>query len=184
MTDQERLSQLISNARETGVLRISDLNIRELPEFPPGLKELYCTGIPLTSLPTLPEGLRVLHCNNTPLTTLPELPSGLQVLQCSFTLLTALPELPKELKKLECIYTPLIELPDLPDSVNSISASAVLVDNYFCATMNEFITRSNERNSKKRIQERSRCLKEEIMAAAWHPRRVEKWIETGVLDDL
>ena len=32
---------------------------------------------------------------------------------------------------------------------------------------------------KKRVQERCSLIKEDLMATAWHPRRVEKWLETG-----
>jgi hypothetical protein len=32
---------------------------------------------------------------------------------------------------------------------------------------------------KKRTQERCKVIKEDLMATAWHPRRVEKWLETG-----
>lgn len=42
-----------------------------------------------------------------------------------------------------------------------------------------------EVNSKKRQQERSRTLGEEIAAAAWHPERVAKWVDAGVsVEDL
>jgi hypothetical protein len=37
---------------------------------------------------------------------------------------------------------------------------------------------------KKRVQERCKVIKEDLMAAAWHPRRVEKWLETGGFDLL
>lgn len=32
---------------------------------------------------------------------------------------------------------------------------------------------------KQRIQERCKAIREDLMAAAWHPRRVEKWLNTG-----
>ena len=39
---------------------------------------------------------------------------------------------------------------------------------------------SNKRTEeKKRNQDRCLAIKEDLMAAAWHPRRVEKWLEIG-----
>jgi hypothetical protein len=34
--------------------------------------------------------------------------------------------------------------------------------------------------SRKRSQERCAAIKEELMAAAWHPRRVAAWLEAGI----
>lgn len=39
-------------------------------------------------------------------------------------------------------------------------------------------------NSRRRIQERTRYIKEELIASVWHPRRVEKWLEAGVALEL
>jgi len=37
---------------------------------------------------------------------------------------------------------------------------------------------------RKRIQQRVTLIKEELIAIAWHPRRVEKWLEAGVALEL
>jgi hypothetical protein len=37
---------------------------------------------------------------------------------------------------------------------------------------------------KKRSLERCNSIKEELMASAWHPKRVERWLEAGVLDAM
>jgi len=37
---------------------------------------------------------------------------------------------------------------------------------------------------KRRAKERSALIKEELVAKAWHPSRVEKWLEAGMdIDD-
>jgi hypothetical protein len=53
-----------------------------LPEFPPSLTYISCSGNDLTSLPSLPHGLEKLYCSNNPLESLPELPSTLTGLAC------------------------------------------------------------------------------------------------------
>jgi Leucine-rich repeat (LRR) protein len=53
-----------------------------LPELPPSLTYLSCSGNDLTSLPSLPHGLEKLYCSNNPLESLPELPSTLSGLAC------------------------------------------------------------------------------------------------------
>lgn len=44
--------------------------------------------------------------------------------------------------------------------------------------------KKREERRKQRIMERCRLIKEDLMAVCWHPDRVEKWLELGVLDDL
>jgi hypothetical protein len=37
---------------------------------------------------------------------------------------------------------------------------------------------------KKRIQERCKIIKEDLMKAAWHPDRIEKWLSSGGFEVL
>ena len=124
----------------------------------------------ITSLPTLPSSIRELKCSYTQLTTLPTLPSGLTHLYCSHTPLTTLPDLPSGLKYLNCSHTPLILQRGANESIRDYNAR-----------WNEW--RELEM-SKKRCQERSRVIHEELCASAWRPARVQKWIEIGGLDIL
>jgi hypothetical protein len=48
-------------------------------------------------------------------------------------------------------------------------------DGLICKWVREF----NEKHAK-RVAERSAVFKEELLAKAWHPRRVERWIESGL----
>ena len=43
---------------------------------------------------------------------------------------------------------------------------------------------SLRKESRRRIKERMDLIKEELMAAAWHPRRVERWLEAGGWDAI
>ena len=120
----------------------------------------------ITSLPPdLPYNLKVLNCANIPITALPDLPSGLQALICYKTLLTALPELPPSLQYLDCPCTPLILQRATGESIPDYNR--------------RWRAWREEQVVKKRAQERCAIIKEELVAAAWAPKRVEKWLEVG-----
>ena len=92
------------------------------------------------------------------------------LLDCSNTPLTTLPELPCELWGLNCSNTPLILQRNANESIRDYNAH-----------WNEW--RELEM-SKKRCQERSRIIRDDLCAMAWRPDRVQKWIEIGGLDIL
>jgi Leucine-rich repeat (LRR) protein len=99
----------------SGLLDLSLLRLKELPELPAGLTELRCSYNCLTRLPdTLPAALTELNCENNQLTTLPEtLPAGLTHLYCDNNQLTTLPKImPAGLTKLCCSYNQLTTLPE------------------------------------------------------------------------
>jgi Leucine-rich repeat (LRR) protein len=156
-----------------GLLQLvcSHTNVSTLPELPPTLEVLLCNDTDISTLPPLPDSLLCLHCHNTPLTSLPELPPNLQYLICSNTNLTELPELPTMLRHLECNNVPL-----------SLQRYG------WHETVHDYNLRWREwREDRAGIQRsRERCLavKEELMAAAWHPRRVERWVEVGGVEML
>jgi hypothetical protein len=143
--------------------------ITSLPPLPDTLVALYVTA-PLKSLPELPNGLKTLKCVNTKLSTLPTLPDSLQCLNCTNSQITELPELPAGLVELICYNVPLI----LKRRDNESIAD------YNLRWREWKKQRAEEQASKQRIQERHKLLKEEIVAAAWHPRRVERWLDQGI----
>lgn len=187
-------------------LDVSYLNIHSLPELPSGLQKLYCCRTQLTSLPRLPDSLTELICDNTRLTLLPELPKKLRLLICSHNQITSLPTLPDSLRRLSCHHTPITELPRLPAGLISLGIQKTRVTELpelpvglkelYCdytpslvlqRKENESITHYAKRwdewreeiASKKRIQEKNKFLKEDLMMEAWKPERMERWIEAG-----
>ena len=160
--------------------------ITELPPLPDSLREIYCSHTQITKLPSLPSSLSVLSCHNTQITELPQLPASLLELGCQNTLITGLPPLPSSLTWLGCSNIQITELPPLPDSMQYLSCNNC--PNLLIKPMEGEIIQAyeerwkpirEERDSKKRCQDRCLTVKEELMAAAWHPDRVEKWLEIG-----
>lgn len=145
--------------------------------FPPGLKVLDLSDHSrITWLPELPKGLELLKLTNCfNLKELPELPSTLRVLDI------------QNCKKLK-------ELPDFPDSLEELWAGGCdnLPDeigysfNYSDLPRWIRIQQKKKRDaeSRERVQKRCRMLRQEIVAAAYHPRRVERWLEMKGWDFL
>jgi hypothetical protein len=89
---------------------------------------------------------------------------------------------------LYCTGTQITSIPELPASLTSL----------FCASKSLIIHREKDESipdynlrwrawreeniSKPRVQERTRRLKEELMMDAWHPDRVERWLDAGYLE--
>lgn len=164
----------------------SSNGITSLPVLPEGLQSLFFCDKKIDSLPKLPTGLKYLYCHNTLLRYLPELPIGLLFLDCNNTLLTSLPQLPESLVGLYIYQTQITILPELPKSLMALyCVQTPLLLQY--EKGNETITDYNlrwrawreEQASKKRIQEKNRILKEDLMVEAWKPERFEKWLEAG-----
>jgi hypothetical protein len=160
--DTEELLRRMANIPENCLLDVSGLNITSLPELPRRIKTLWCNNTHITELPTLPPRLVSLHCYNTPLTNLPTLPKSLFILCCFNTRLTSLPELPFNLR-LSC------------DTIFQLKEGESIQD----YNLRWGVWREVEA-SKKRSQERLEAVKEELMASAWHPSRVERWLDAGV----
>jgi hypothetical protein len=78
-----------------------------------------------------------------------------------------LPRLPLTLEHLRIDKTPLFIRGQRGDTPTT-----------YAARWNEFW------DSMVRQQERCAAVKEDLMAAVWHPRRVEKWLEAGRWDLL
>jgi Leucine-rich repeat (LRR) protein len=168
-------------------LDCSGTNITSLPELPSSLMHLSCSHTSLKGLPVLPSGLRTLGCTSTSITSLPELPPTLVELWCNNTPLTRLPELPSGLQLLYCNCTQITELPELPPSLENlytINTPLILRRDYEKESIQDYNLRwrvwREVEASKKRSQERCEAVKEDLMATAWHPKRVEQWLSAGV----
>ncbi len=171
-------------------IECNNTQIRTIQSLPKGLLSLICSYTPITELPELPDSLTSLICHDTQLTALPKLPPKLTRLHCYNTPLQELPELPPTLEVLIAYNTYLTELPELPTSLVFLdcNSDSLILKRGQLETETEYNRRwrdLRERNaSKKRIQERCSILKEELIAAAWHPRRVERWVEAGEFEVL
>lgn len=167
-------------------LNVSFMNITSLPPLPEHIHVLNCHNTYLTVLPYLHEGLVVLNCSHTLLTSLPALPDTLSVLNCAHTRITYLPELPKHLMTLWCNNTMLTTLPHIPVTLQYFFCykSPLILQREEGESVPDYNRRWREwredQASKPRVQERTRVLKEELMMEAWHPDRVERWLEAGV----
>jgi hypothetical protein len=180
-------------------LYISGLDITRLPVLPKYIKKISCSYSTIQEIPELPEGLESLIVNDTYLKILPELPKSLKFLSCAFMRnKIKWPTLPEGLEHLRCDMHPLNDefdisdvewtpdiLPLLPKSLNSLACDVYYKEG---ETMEAYIERIREWQerplSKQRTQERCRIIKEDLMKATWHPRRVEKWLEAGGFDLL
>lgn len=145
--------------------------------FPPGLKVLDLSEHDrLEWLPELPKGLELLKLTNCyNLKELPELPSTLRVLDI------------QNCKKLT-------KLPDFPDTLQELWAGGCyklpdeIGQSFNYSDLPRWIRikqkKQREAESRARVQKRTRELRQEIVAAAYHPRRVERWLEQRGWDIL
>jgi hypothetical protein len=104
------------------------------------------------------------------LTNLPPLPDGLKKLVCRYTQLTSLPPLPYSLEYLYCDNTPLILQRHKDEGIQAYEA--------------RWAEWRFEIASKERAKERCLAIKEDLMVAAWHPKRVEQFVQQDRWDLL
>jgi hypothetical protein len=186
------------------------LDITCLPPLPDCLEDLICNNTKVESLPELPNTLTYLSVIKAPIKVIPRLPKKLRYLALSYTLIeeclnlednTQLetlyfnksiavvpPKLPKTLKYLICIGVSWKSMPELPESLILLLVSGNTLnvprrkDN---ESHTNYIVRIREWDSKNRIQARNRLLFEEIVMEAWHPRKVDRWLQLGAeFEDL
>lgn len=128
-----------------------------LPELPPRLEWLQITDCPnFRTVPTLPDSLRTLSVMNTDVQRLPLVPEGIDAIYIPHEAFES------RLLNFQWGFNGL-GLPTLrPPVVRRVDLLASLTRTTF----------------------RMNALKEELMAAAWHPKRVEAWLNQGeeVLD--
>lgn len=133
---------------------------------------LSISGLRIDSLPPLHRNLKYINCSGTQISALPELPANLQILDIENTQITVLPRLPRTLKSLRCENTMLLLQREEDESIDSYRLR-------WEAWWMKEERRIEEVNSKNRIQDRCRELKEDLMIEVWHPRRIEKWLKDG-----
>jgi Leucine-rich repeat (LRR) protein len=110
----------MAEARLSGRLNLSWLNLEHLPELPNNVTHLYCSYNSLVSV-CLPPMLQYLDCSNNMLRELPTLPNTLITLICGVNQLTSLPILPESLRLVHCYMNRLTTLPELPNSLVHLS---------------------------------------------------------------
>jgi E3 ubiquitin-protein ligase SlrP len=185
------------------ILKCSENRLTCLPEtLPEKLRVLYCYENQLNALPNvLPVKLRSLMCYNNPLGRLPErLPDNLHLLNCSSTLLRELPSVkPASLSFLRCSSNKLTTLPDWVSELQGLrcDGNPLACQQFGCGDTNVSLLEIIEEESnpagyllrlrlaetelsRGRIVSRCYAIKEELMATAWAPARVERWLDAGV----
>jgi hypothetical protein len=91
--------------------------------------------------------------------------------------LRALPSLPVNLATLQLDRSGVKELPFLPDSLRQITLQNGESGEYNTREAFADAVRKNQRTALRK--ERFDAIHEELMAAAWHPKRVEAWLTHG-----
>ena len=168
--------------------------IEKIVELPKSLLSFTCNYNKLTSLTNLPPKLMYLDCADNKIEKIEKLPDSLFYLDCSANNLKKLPRLPKGLIKLYTQYNYLECLPTLPEGLqilsyhdnNNISEIDYLpksLTNLYNETpyifMFDFVESVRKKLEKQRYKHRIDTIKEELMMKAWHPDRIEKWLEMG-----
>jgi hypothetical protein len=180
--DTDELLRLLANVRQhwyefwkSNNLSIVGYRITSLPLLPHYLLYLNCSHTQIRELPILPSSLISLNCINTPITELPSLPSSLKTLLCNDTQITEFPPLPPTLKWLGYKNCPNL-------LIKPIEGKRIQdYEQRWKPIREEQKMKREELESKQRCVEHCLTVKEELMAAAWHPRRVERWInECGI----
>lgn len=159
-------------------------------DLPDTIETLICTHSNLPTCPAFPSELKRLDLSMSILEQLPDLPDTLEVLVLSKCYsLTSLPELPVTLRVLdvrECDR--LVSLPEIPDSLvelwteGAVKLPRIYEGEYWEVANN--CRKQQEETSRLRQQKRIRDLRLEIVAAAYHPRRVERWLDERGWDIL
>lgn len=177
-------------------LDVSNTPLTRLPKLPASLRALTISGSKISVLPELPAGLRRISMSRTPITRLPPLPPSLTSLACEDTAVKDLPvALPPSLEYLYISGTQITVLPELPASVRSVHHmntplkipwnQEYYMVRYTPARYNRETADIREAwLESRRPQERCEAVKEELMAAAWAPARVEKALAAGGWDAL
>ena len=158
----------------------NDTPLEVLPELPETLKFINCGRTSLKKLPKLPT-LHALYCFKTQIKELPELPEGLVGVSVWGTSITSLPTIPLSLVWLQISETPIRCLPDLARLSNIYTSKCheLLIHQEKEESIYEYNERWAVLRDRNRCVQRARLWKEGIIAAVWHPRNVERWLEIG-----
>ena len=136
------MEEALEIAKNTGILRISDISIKNriiipsnvryvywnsvigpFPEIPTSVTHLNCANSFIGELPQLHDRLFYLDCSYSGISKLPKLPFNLLSLYCGDNAISLLPELPKTLLTLFCRNTLITYLPELPPTMEIIDVS-------------------------------------------------------------
>jgi hypothetical protein len=192
---------------EIRTLALEDLNVHSLPPIPSWVELLRIRNLPLKTLPIIPSTVRWLSYDRMNLKGLTlDLPSSLTGIALYDLSDAVIPTLPKFLQSFTCWKWNVgdMEFPLFPDTIKYVTlrTNEPLSESLpwtrahksgeayyynlsdrnpaFTKAWNTYVTDV----SKKRILERTKRLKEEIMMKAYHPSRVEKWLDIGGFDLL
>lgn len=156
-----KLPPLPSNLKKL-VLNFSH-HVEELPDLPKNLEELVVQDVPLKVLPHLPKTLTKLNIWSTGVTELSYLPDTLEALNIMNTKISFIPNRPKNIKSLLCYDCSSLQVQiSNKDSIQS----------YF----KKWIPIWEEEQKKKAIAA-CKSVKEDLMIATWHPKRVDWWMD-------
>lgn len=171
--------------------------LKQIPiKLPAGLKSLWLSGTQITTLEdlVLPEGITQFACSySKQLTNLPKtLPPQLEYFSCGRTNLTFkdIPEIPHSVRS--CDLTDIQEESrwyDRPPICDD-SDERYYIDKYYIRVLRfkRFIYTFPEAFeascvfSRQRSIQRCREIKEDLMAATWHPDRVLDWCDPKAFD--
>jgi hypothetical protein len=161
-------------------------NITQLPPLPDTLTTLICANTNIIELPPLPDTLISLACDETAIVELPSLPDTLKILYCGHTNITELPSLPQTLEYLDCGNTNITELPSLPDTLEYLDCSRcpLILQRKEDESIQDYNARWEEWRNMKRNQARCRAVRDDLLAAALHPRRMERLIDAYGIEVL
>jgi hypothetical protein len=184
------------------ILYINNTSIEDLPALDrcTKLDAFHCSGANIKRLPPLPDSLASLHCNNTSIQEVPLLSNNLEYLSVNNTLIEDLDGdwveggptiLPPQIKYVYAQNTRVKVVPaviairatrGLPGDYNFGGCPLLLkrgageTDLGYMARWDEW---HQKRSAMKKAKKRCAVIKEELMAAAWAPARVERWVEAG-----
>jgi hypothetical protein len=168
--------------------------IKEIKNLPNTLTHMYISSNQLVSLENLPPHLEDLDCRDNNIEIIKTIPKSLIRLQCAYNKLKTLPILPRKLKALYTQYNKLEYLPILPETLQHLhynnNNNNIYEGNYLpnsitdlhndTIPLNEYmfphIENLRNRLEKERNIKRTMAIKEELMTAAWHPTRMERWL--------
>jgi hypothetical protein len=176
-------------------LNLTDTMILSLPALPEGLEELFVGGTSLTELPSLPRSLRHLSVSCSKIRSLPPLPEKLARFDMCRTRIEDLEWIPPTLRHFFANHNQLREVPEgfqalLP--LNSSTGGPCYIELQPAAYLSPMepdesaigwwhrLVREKRQRQRARAEARIAPIKEELIAAAWHPRRVAGWLEAGV----
>ena len=147
------------------IVKLIQCDIQEFPQLPDTVEHLVLRFTEV-QLKSLPPHLVTLDVSFTGARFIPALPETLETLWMEGTLVRDVPDIPDALYVLQTSHSHNIPI-DFPKS------------NQPWGYMRD--VRTYQRNAcKVRHEARMSSLKESLMAAVWHPRRMAKWIELGV----